>query len=336
MLSHTVPKHLIEHFAYHDKSTRSMRLWRYQKGRAPYRAAPKHATSWNGHFADTKNKDRELAIELRLKQQFEDPVNMFIEGLQNAEFGFMPARVRLLTGYITMLFNRTPARRAASPLQQGRIIAALKAIRSDLHRIEQLRVKHMTDCFLRGTPLVVTAAEVQKEIDRHIARQSAPDAPQERYLDTMENMMAFVDEHMRNGEWRILSTTPYCPFVIGDAPVVTWERDQENKVNYGQGFARPNVEVILPVFPTACLHILPNVQRNREVISPSVDEVNRTQAAFATKHCFTNTRSSSIDAVLQPVFNTVRLGVEAFTINQIDSADKIFDILVSQPLDAYM
>ena len=97
MLSHTVPKNLIEHFAYHDKSTRSMRLRRYQKGKAPYgRAAPKHATSWDGHFADPKNKDRELAIELRLKQQFEDPVNMFIEELQHAGFGFTPERVRLL------------------------------------------------------------------------------------------------------------------------------------------------------------------------------------------------------------------------------------------------
>ena len=147
--------------------------------------------------------------------------------------------------------------------------------------------------------------------------------------------MAFVDEHMRNGEWRILSTTPCHPFVIGDAPVVTWERDHQNNLIYGQGFARPNVEVILPVFPTACLHILPNVQRNRQVISPSVDEVNRTQAAFATQHCFTNTQSASIDAVLQPVFYTVRLGVQAFTINHIDAAEKLFNILMSQSPDAH-
>jgi len=77
------------------------------------------------------------------------------------------------------------------------MIAALKELRSDRRRIEQLAVKHMTDYFLRGTPRVVTAAEVQKEIDRNIARQSAPAAPQERYLDTMENMMAFVDERRR-------------------------------------------------------------------------------------------------------------------------------------------
>jgi hypothetical protein len=40
--SHTVPKKLLEHFAYDDSVTLSKRLWRYQKGRPPLgRVAPK-------------------------------------------------------------------------------------------------------------------------------------------------------------------------------------------------------------------------------------------------------------------------------------------------------
>ena len=35
MLSHTVPKKLLEHFAFDDPVTRSKRLWRYEKGRPP-------------------------------------------------------------------------------------------------------------------------------------------------------------------------------------------------------------------------------------------------------------------------------------------------------------
>jgi hypothetical protein len=37
MLSHTVPRKLLEHFAFDDPVTRSKRLWRYQKGRPPPR-----------------------------------------------------------------------------------------------------------------------------------------------------------------------------------------------------------------------------------------------------------------------------------------------------------
>ena len=81
--------------------------------------------------------------------------------------------------------------------------------------------------------------------------------------------MAFWDPHTLNGDWSVLYTTPEDPFVLGDAPVVAWERTTTNELLYGQGFARPDVEAFLPVFPTACLHILPAVRRRRHVLRPS-------------------------------------------------------------------
>jgi hypothetical protein len=64
MLSHTVPRKLLEHFAYDDFVTKSKRLWRYQKDRPPYgRAAPISATRWDGHFADPDNAAKEAEIE---------------------------------------------------------------------------------------------------------------------------------------------------------------------------------------------------------------------------------------------------------------------------------
>ena len=80
MKSHTVPKKLLEQFAYDDPATRSRRLWRYQKGRPPYgRASPKTATRWEGHFADSANSMKEAELEERLKREFEEPVNQFID-----------------------------------------------------------------------------------------------------------------------------------------------------------------------------------------------------------------------------------------------------------------
>jgi hypothetical protein len=75
MRSHTVPKKLLEQFAYADPVTRSNRFWQYRKDQPPWgRASPKSATTWGGHFADPTNAAREERIELRLKQEFEDPV----------------------------------------------------------------------------------------------------------------------------------------------------------------------------------------------------------------------------------------------------------------------
>ena len=82
MKSHTIPKNLIEQFAYADPITGSKRLWRYQKGQPPYgRATPKAATRCDGHFADPTNSAKESELEERLAQEFEDPVNQFIDML---------------------------------------------------------------------------------------------------------------------------------------------------------------------------------------------------------------------------------------------------------------
>jgi hypothetical protein len=78
------------------------------------------------------------------------------------------------------------------------------------------------------------------------------------------------------------------PFVIGDAPVVTRERSDDNRLHFGLGFARPNVEVFLPVSPTACLHALPRAERSGPLLAPSVFEANMAQAAPAREYCFTN------------------------------------------------
>lgn len=115
MNSHSVPKKLLEQFTYDDPVTRSKRLWQYQKGLAPWwKASPKTATRWEGHFADPSNKEKEVELERKLKQEYEDPVNEFIEIIEYPTFAFTATHIRLLTGYITMLFNRSRARRFAS------------------------------------------------------------------------------------------------------------------------------------------------------------------------------------------------------------------------------
>jgi len=334
MKSHTVPRKLLEQFAYDDPVTRSKRLWRYQKGKPPYgRAAPRTATRWAGHFADPTHSTKEAEFEDRLKREFEDPVNQFIDVIGYQTFALTATHVRSLTGYITILFNRTRARRAASDGQTDVEIEALRALLSDDQRLAQLAAKQTMNMIDSGYPLrrMVTTQEIVEGIERTIAEHTNDDEAQRRYLQTMETMMAFADDKMLNGDWHIIHAEPDKPFVIGDAPVVTWERTENNILVFGQGFARPNVEAFLPVSPTACLHVLPRVERTRPVRMPAPEEVNMAQSAFATEHCFTNLCSPEIDAILQPQFGRVRLGIEGFSTRHIDSNKVLFDILMGRP-----
>jgi hypothetical protein len=54
------------------------------------------------------------------------------------------------------------------------------------------------------------------------------------------------------------------------------------------------------------------------------------QAAFATEHCFTNVCSSETDAILQPQFGKVRLGIKGFSVRHIHYNEVLFDILMGR------
>lgn len=330
MKSHTVPKKLLEQFAFEDARTRSKRLWCYEKGISPYLVAPKSATRWDGHFSDPANSTREAEMELQLKREFEDPVNKFIEMLRYRTFVIGAVHVRALTGYITILFNRSRARRAATNLQRDNQIGALRALLKDDEMLAQLAIKETVDMFARGVHVVVTKDILKEVIQKQIEKHSGGEQTQALYVQTMETMMAYRDENMLNGEWRIIYTDASDPFVIGDAPVVTWERLPNNGLLFGQGFRRPDVEVLLPVAPTACLQVLPRVERNRSVRIPNVKEVNMAQAAFATRQCFSLVRRDELDAVLQPQFGMCRLGVDGFALRNVDYKKKLFEILMNQ------
>jgi hypothetical protein len=142
--------------------------------------------------------------------------------------------------------------------------------------------------------------------------------------------MAFTDEAIENGEWRAIETNLDHPFVIGDAPVVSWQRLENGVLLYGMGFATPNVEIVLPIASTTCLHILPAVQRTLSVRAPSINEVNRAQAAFATRYCYAHKNDPAIDRDLQSQFSLNRIGINSFSVRHRNYADTMFELLMSR------
>lgn len=332
MRSHTVPQKLLEHFAHYDPITKSKRLWRYQKGKPPYgRAAPISATAWDAYFADPRDAGNEAYLEDRLEQEIENPVHAFLTLISDRTFVFTQRMVRLLTRYVTTLFHRSRARRAASDGQERNMVGALRDLRADEELLSRLAAKQTMDLIPSGLRREVTIEELRLSLDQTIAAQMGGDPAQRRYIQTMETMLEFVDEGLCNGRWEVVRTEQDKPFVIGDAPVVTWIRVGHNALAFGQGFGRPNVEVLLPISPTTCLHILPRVPRDQLVLRPSVVEVNMAQAAFATAHCFANVRSTELDTLLQPHFGTFQIGTHGFLTTHINHKEKLFELLMNQP-----
>jgi len=184
--------------------------------------------------------------------------------------------------------------------------------------------------YFAGRPRLITASEVIKAAKRFVAYTQTDEAAQKSFVAHVRNSCNYFDNYLFEGQWNLISTTQYKPFIISDAPVTTWIRDEHGVVQYGAGIARPDVEVLLPLSPMTCLHILPKVQRTRATVTPHVDEVNRVQAAFAYRACYTNQKSCAIDELVQKHISTARIGKEVFTVWHMQYDDFFYQILMDQ------
>lgn len=133
---------------------------------------------------------------------------------------------------------------------------------------------------------------------------------------------------MFHGAWSVIRATNNDLFILSDTPVVTWERVGEQQFNYGVGFERPNVEVLLPLSPVSCLQILPAVTRTRPYVSPTPTEINIAQAAFSHQACFANQNRKEIDDLVQNCIHKVQLGRNAFTLWHRNFDDMFFNALM--------
>ena len=98
---------------------------------------------------------------------------------------------------------------------------------------------------------------------------------------------------------------------------------------HGKGFGTPNVEVVLPVASTTCLHILPAVARTLRPRQPSIGEINQAQAAFATRYCYAHKNDSRIDVILQSRFSRSKIGINAFSVGHRNYENTIFELFMS-------
>jgi hypothetical protein len=331
MYSHKVPQRLLKEFSYLDPLTNSRRLWRYQKGYAPApRISPKSATSIDGHLSHPEDPKKEAELEARLNDEVENPVNRFLFSLTDAA-NLTSANIRHLSFYVALLFLRSEARQKGSAhSQEIRQLAVRKFLEND-QQIETVAAHWTMELFHKGKlangrvtrqHVIRTALAVEKDNDPVKASRLS-------YLTIIERFLCEVDQGLLTGKWGVLRTPAAIPFVISDAPVVTWDRRENGRLYYGVGFSEPNVEVLLPISPLACLYILPNVKRTRSIIQPSVEDINAAQAAFANRYCFANANIPTLDQILQPAFGRAVIGRTCFTLWHKNYDNMVFDLLMN-------
>jgi hypothetical protein len=274
---------------------------------------------------------REAQLENRLNQEFENPVHQFLPLFRFRTFAPSRLQIRQMTRYMTLLFNRSQNRRAATKEQIRVAIAVTRAYIADEEKLARIAGRWTMEMLRLGVTLdrALNPAEVRESAEKMIATMQTEEHQQTAYVDSMERAMADTEPVLENGEWSTIQTDLEHPFVIGDAPVVTWRRRENGLLDYGLGFHTPNVEVLLPISPTACIQVLPAVQWSGRPQRPRINEINHAQAAFATKYCYAHKSDPAIDKVLQSIFSKRQIGINAFSVRHHNNNETMFEILMS-------
>lgn len=153
MKSHTVPKKLLEQFAFYHSSTKSSRLWTYEKSIPPYLSSPKSATRLEGHFSDPRDTSKEEELEGRLNREIEGPVNEFLDSLKYSAFVLSIDHRRKLTRYITLLFHRSVARLGATQHQMDKMLESMEALLANETQLQAYANKITMDLLAAGVQL---------------------------------------------------------------------------------------------------------------------------------------------------------------------------------------
>lgn len=330
--SHIVPKCLLEQFAYMNEKTQSLRLWHYRPGVAPrWDTAPKSAAQSLGYFESSEDAEAEAQIEVRLAQEIENPVHKFLPKLADSKFELDPHHRVQLARYIPVLFNRSRARRAAMKTTQRIRNENVQRLLSNPQQLANIAAKWNIDAFFKGLRFhrLIDAQDVAAKAIEVFRQNFSAEDQQNRFVDWMFHCLILTDQNLSDGTWTILRTDAEDPFLLADSPVVTFSRTKSNELSYGEGFDKPNVEVLLPVAPSACLHIVPMQSKGSYGVLPSVAEVNYLQSLFVNESGFTNRSSTTIEALVNAHAGKARIGENCYVINPTRYETYLYDMLMS-------
>jgi hypothetical protein len=332
MKSHTAPKRLLKQFSYKHPVEQSDWLWQYTKGKKPNgRKSPTSATRIDGFYADPDDSAIEVEVETRLAQEIEQPVNDFMDEVCDPGFVLTDDRKLALTRYIFMMFQRSQARRSGQGPMMAVRTHAFTAFLNNPTQLATVAAHWNMEAMAQGRRFSdgpIMPEDVAEGAKRMMRMQDTPNALQRSYVAGIMNQMSHVDPPLLASEWRWVFTKPDDPFMLGDSPVITFARAVDGKLDYGMGFHEPNVEVALPMSPTACLHLLPAVANRRPAHMPTTWEINWGQAGYAFEHCFCNADLAHLDAIMQGNGGAFEMGTKTYRLPHENYNNHVCDMLM--------
>jgi uncharacterized protein DUF4238 len=281
---HYVPQYYLERFR--DKSGY---LWVYEVGRPIRRSLPREVAHQRDYYAFETNGRRYEEVDKCL-QASESAAGIVIPKIARAE-EINPNEWSGLCTFMGLLFARVPATRKYADRTYGEAATTkfLNVI-DDPDEFARLfeRSKHR---IANST----TAEEFRQKLrDGYRLEQDS----QYHNLLTMLDVAQDAIEALLKLTWELVSADGDDRFVTSDTPVVTAIPDGHGWATYGEWFDVPNVRVLFPLSPTACLTLRERSIRRHHRISPKqVRCINSAIMGLSDRFLFVDEQSERLRRV---------------------------------------
>jgi hypothetical protein len=330
---HIVPAFLLARFGFslpedRDPSNQRLKnLWVYERGKQPVVRKVETQCKENQYFSESQNGAHESGEhEENLANRVEEPFNRILSVIENLLFDPSEIDRYSICKYLAYMFMRTRPRKRASQKIARETSETVRKVADDGIKLRQLaaafsiRIRSPIDLIsLRATLLnLADSGKTSSELQNHFVSSMSVTAK-----GTIDDLLKL--------SLSLLISSDQAQFVISDNPVITRINVGNNLYDLGWGFRTPNIQVLMPVSPRACI-LLARSQPLRLQIPPSeVHVINGQLIQMADRYVYSQSRSDETQGLVDEHIGRKEYGKDVFGIPPLSEAD-LFAFLLQKAL----
>lgn len=300
---HYVPRFYLDYFANGISRGRRV-LWAYDKaGGAPRPQAAKDTAVESNFYTIDTTSGPTVAIEESFSE-LETAAAAVLKRLQGPEAELTEHHILVLAQFLAMLHVRGPRMvRVSEEFFAAHAFYVVEEAAADPALIRR---------FLREKEFELTkevkAAPTENEL-REILQKT------EEQCDVVVNRQAALLEALKTAEvivpillqmnWCLCRASTKETFITSDSPLCVFVKKSNDRILFGTGFDRPNVQMIFPISPQAALLIdRYHTQHHLAVDEAAVKEANQLMVWYAERFVYSNSPSQAIADLMRRASST--------------------------------
>jgi hypothetical protein len=330
---HIIPAQLLAQFGFNlpedlaPSDPRRKNLWAYERAKAgPVKRRVETQCMEKRYFAESHGAESLSAEhENYLADHVEGPFNNILPLLENVLYEPSEIDRYSICRYLAYMFMRARPRKQASLRIAGETCKAAQGIAADRSKLRQLAAAHSVrlNAAVDLEALRISLLEVANS-------GGTSEGLQNHFVSSMgTTAQETIDDLLKLSLSLLISRGP-TEFIVSDNPVITRVPIGNHLYNLGWGFRTPNVQVLMPISPRACLFLSRGRAARVQISNSDVRDVNAQVIQMSDRFVYSRTRSDDVQTLMARQNSRREYGKDAFFVPLAE--DDLFYLMLQKAI----